>query len=152
MNIVVIMAIVLFLAGGEGRPGSKQMVGTAAGAAIGGYAGSLIGKDQGRLAATAGGALLGAWVGSEIGKSLDRADQLYQARATHAALEHNPSGQSTTWKNPDTGHTGRVTPIKTSETKGRPCREFTQTVMIEGKQETVTGKACRDEKGWVIQE
>lgn len=151
MNIVVIMAIVLFLAGCEGRPGPKQMVGTAAGAAIGGYAGSLIGKDEGRLAATAGGALLGAWAGSEIGKSLDRADQLYQARATHAALENNPSGQSTAWKNPDTGHTGRVTPIKTSETNGRPCREFTQTVMIEGKQETVTGKACRDEQGWVIQ-
>ena len=127
------------------------MVGTAAGAALGGYAGSLIGKDEGRLAATAGGALLGAWLGSEPGKSLDRADRLAQPQATQTALERNTTGTPTTWKNLDTGHTGTVTPVKTFESAGRPCREFTQTVTIDGKKETVTGCACRDEQGWVIQ-
>ena len=86
MPIFAIIVLVFMVAGCEGA-GTKQIIGTGAGAAIGGYAGSLIGKDEGRLAATAGGALLGAWLGSEIGKSLDKADQLYQAQATRAALE-----------------------------------------------------------------
>ena len=91
MPIFAIIVLVFMVAGCEGA-GTKQIIGTGAGAAIGGYAGSLIGKDEGRLAATAGGDLLGAWLGSEIGKSLDKADQLYQAQATQAALEHNKSG------------------------------------------------------------
>ena len=149
-NVFVIVVLVLMVAGCEGA-GTKQIIGTGAGAAIGGYAGSLIGKDEGRLAATAGGALLGAWLGSEIGKSLDKAAQLYQAQAPQAALEHNKSGQATTWTNPDTDHSGRVPPVKTIEADGRVCREFTQTVTIEGQQETGTGKACRDQQGWVKQ-
>lgn len=148
---VLVLLLGLGLVGCEGGPGPKQMVGTAAGAALGGYAGSLIGKDQGRLAATAGGALLGAWLGSELGKSLDRADRLAQSQATQTALEGNPTGTPTTWTNPDTGHMGKVTPVKTFESAGRPCREFTQTIMIDGKTETVTGQACRDGQGWVLQ-
>ena len=131
--------------------GNKQMVGAAGGAALGGYAGSLIGKGKGQLAATAGGVLLGAWLGSEVGKSLDKADQLFQAQATQDALEHNKSGQATTWTNPDSHHSGTVTPVRTVQANGKVCREFTQTVMIEGKQETVTGKACRDQQGWTLQ-
>ena len=147
-NVVVILVLVLMLAGCESA-GTKQIIG--AGAAVGGYAGSLIGKDEDRLAATAGGSLLEACVGSEVGKSLDKADQLYQAQATQAALEHNKSGQATTWTNPDSKHSGTVTPVRTVQTNGKVCREFTQTVMIEGKQETVTGKACRDQQGWTLQ-
>ena len=82
---------------------------------------------------------------------MDKADQLYQAQATQAALKHNKSGQATTWTNPDSNHSGSVTPVKTIETNGQVCREFTQTVMIEGKEETVTGKACRDQQGWILQ-
>ena len=150
MPIFAIIILVFMVAGCESA-GTKQIIGTGAGAAIGGYAGSLIGKDEGRLAATAGGALLGAWLGSEIGKSLDKADQLYQAQATQDALDHNKSGQATTWTNPDSHHSGSVTPVKTVQADGKVCREFTQTVMIEGKEETVTGKACRDQQGWVLQ-
>lgn len=150
MKVFMIVMLMFMVAGCEGI-GTKQMIGTGAGAALGGYAGSLIGKGKGKLAATAGGALLGAWLGSEVGKSLDKADQLFQAQATQEALEHNRSGQPTTWKNPDSHHSGTVTPVRTVQTDGKVCREFTQTVMIEGKQETVTGKACRDQQGWVLQ-
>ena len=152
MRVMLAVGVCLALMTGcEGGPGPKQAVGTAIGAAVGGFAGSKIGKDEGQLAATAGGALLGAWLGSEVGKSLDRADQLFQERATQAALEKNPTGQATTWTNPDSGHTGMVTPVKTYEHQGRPCRDFTQQVTIEGKTETVTGRACRDRHGWTMQ-
>lgn len=152
MRIMLAVGVCLALMTGcEGGPGPKQAVGTAIGAAVGGFAGSQIGKEDGQLAATAGGALLGAWLGSEVGKSLDRADQLFQERATQSALEKNPTGQATTWTNPDSGHTGMVTPVKTYERQGRPCRDFTQQVTIEGKTETVTGRACRDRHGWTMQ-
>ena len=90
-------------------------------------------------------------LGSELGKSLDRADRLAQSQATQTALEGNPTGTPTTWTNLDTGHMGKVTPVKTFESAGRPCREFTQTIMIDGKTETVTGQACRDGQGWGLQ-
>ena len=150
MKVFMIVILMVMVAGCEGV-GTKQIVGTGAGAALGGYAGSLIGKGKGKLAATAGGALLGAWLGSEVGKSLDKADQLFQAQATQDALEHNKSGQATTWTNPDSHHSGTVTPVRTVQANGKVCREFTQTVMIEGKEETVMGKACRDQQGWVLQ-
>ena len=59
MPIFASIVLVFMVAGCESA-GTKQIIGTGAGAAIGGYAGSLIGKDEGRLAATAGGALLGS--------------------------------------------------------------------------------------------
>ena len=130
--------------------GPKQAVGTALGGALGGLAGSQVGNGNARLAATAGGALLGAWLGSEVGKSLDHADLLAQERATQTALETNPTGQPATWRNPDTGHRGVVTPVKTYERDGRPCRDFTQQVTIAGQSETVTGRACRDRDGWKL--
>ena len=88
----------------------KQSAGTLVGAGLGALAGSQIGSGSGQLAATANGTLLGAWAGSEVGKSLDRADRLAAAQATHNALEHTPTGAATTWRNPDTGHAGSVTP------------------------------------------
>ena len=149
MGLLMIWALVISMSGCEGV-GTKQAVGTALGGALGGLAGSRIGKNEGRLAATAGGALLGAWLGAEIGKSLDKADQLYAAQATQNALERNPSGQATTWKNPDNGHAGTVTPTRTFKERGRDCREFEQVVTIEGRQETVKGTACREDQGWRI--
>jgi surface antigen len=56
------------------------------------------------------------------------------------------------WKNPDTGHSGTVTPTKTYQAPGAGyCREYQATVEIEGKQEKASGKACRQPDGtWKI--
>jgi surface antigen len=149
----------LFIAGGlavslaacEGA-GQKQVGGAVLGGAAGGLLGSTIGGGSGRLAATAAGTLLGALAGSEVGKSLDRVDQMYAARTTQSALETKPSGASTTWANPDSGHSGTVTPVRTYQTpQGQYCREFQQTVTIGGKTESAYGTACRQPDGsWKI--
>jgi surface antigen len=98
------------------------------------------------------GTLLGAWAGSEVGKSLDRADRLAAAQATHNALEHTPTGAATTWRNPDTGHAGSVTPLRTYQAGGRDCRDFEQTLFIDGQAETVRSTACRQPDGtWRVQ-
>jgi surface antigen len=125
----------------------KQTAGTVVGAGLGALAGSQIGSGDTQLGATAVGTLLGAWLGSEVGRSLDRADRLYAQQATYNALEYRPTGTATTWRNPDSGHYGTVTPTRTFQTAGQDCREYQHTVTIEGRPETMTGTACRQPDG-----
>jgi surface antigen len=132
--------------------GDKETVGGLAGAAAGGLAGAQVGSGSGQLAATAVGALLGFLIGSEVGKSLDKADQLYAERTAGQALESNPTGQTSSWSNPDSGNSGTITPTRTTYTdSGQPCREYQQTVTIGGEQQEAYGTACRQPDGtWKI--
>jgi surface antigen len=150
-------ALILFAALGLGacegsNVGTKQTVGTVGGAVLGGLLGSQIGGGSGQLWATGAGAVLGALAGSEIGKSLDRADRAYMAQTTQATLEHTRAGETSTWANPDSGHSGTVTPTRTYQRNGTYCREFQQSVTIGGETEQAYGTACRQPDGtWKIQ-
>jgi surface antigen len=144
----------LLLAGCTGSDyGGKQTVGALAGAAGGGLLGAQIGDGKKtRLAATAAGTLLGAFLGSEVGKSLDRADRMYAGEAQYEALEYVPSGSSSTWHNPDSGHYGTVVPTRTYENGyGSYCREFQHGATVGGRTEWVYGTACRTPDGqWQV--
>ena len=122
---------------------SKQDVGTVTGGVLGGVLGTQVGKGTGRDVAIIAGALAGAYLGSAIGKSMDETDRLKTAQA----MESNPTGRATNWRNPDTGNTYTVTPTKTYETEAGPCRDFTTKAIIGGKQETIYGTACRQADG-----
>ena len=130
----------------------KQTVGTLLGAGTGALLGAQFGHGTGQLVATSVGTLLGAYLGNEAGKSLDRADALYASRAEHQALEYTPSGNSTPWRNPDSGHYGSITPIETFEsTDGAYCREFQHQAQIGGRSRDVYGTACRTPDGqWQV--
>ena len=65
---VVVLAIATTLAGCSHAP-SKQQIGTATGAVVGGAAGAVL---TGTTTGTVVGAGAGAVIGSEIGKSMDR--------------------------------------------------------------------------------
>ncbi|MBB44446.1 MAG: hypothetical protein CMM44_11895 [Rhodospirillaceae bacterium] len=134
--------------------GEKQQFGSIMGGAVGGLLGSKIGRGDGKLAATAIGAIAGLLIGSEIGSSLDRADRIYAARAANNALENNRIGQTSTWLNPDTGHSGSVTPKRTTHTAardGKICRIYEQTITVRGRTEIARGTACRRSDGtWRI--
>lgn len=136
----------------NGGPGPKQTIGGLGGAALGGFLGSHVGAGTGRLAATAAGAVLGGLVGSSIGGSLDRADRLHAAETTHGALEHNRTGETSRWRNPDSGHAGTVTPTETyRRDDGAYCREYQTTVTVGGRAERGYGTACRQPDGsWKI--
>jgi len=122
---------------------SKQDIGTVTGGVIGGVLGSQVGQGHGRDAAIIAGAIAGAFVGGAIGKSMDETDKL----KTTQALENSPTGDSSTWRNPDTGNRYTVTPTHTYETASGPCRDFTTEAVIDGRKETVYGKACRQPDG-----
>ncbi len=132
--------------------GGGEVAGTLLGAALGGLLGSQIGGGSGKKFAIAGGVLAGGFIGNNIGKKLDCADQDYHYDTTQSALEYKKSGGSAAWSNPDTGHAGSVTPTHTYiAADGRPCREFNQTIIVDGQEESITDTACRQSDGtWQI--
>jgi surface antigen len=125
--------------------------GTILGAIGGGIAGAQFGHGSGKLAATALGTLLGAFIGHEVGQSLDRADVLASERAAQSAYAA-PVGRSITWSNPQSGHSGTITPIRNgTDSSGNYCREFQQTVVVGGKTSKAYGTACRQPDGaWEV--
>jgi surface antigen len=132
--------------------GTKETTGTVVGAAGGAAAGAALGGRSvaGRVIGAAIGAGLGAFVGREIGRSLDRADQAYMAQTQQRAMDSGPVGQPQTWQNPESGNSGRITPTSTAYQgpQGRPCRNFTETVMLkDGRSETVSGRRCQNPDG-----
>lgn len=132
--------------------GTKQTIGTAGGAVLGGVLGSKIGKGDGQLWATGAGALLGAFVGSSIGKSLDQADLAYHEQAVTRAYSA-PMNETISWNNPESGHSGSVTPIREGRqaTTGNYCREYKQTIVVDGQAETAVGRACQNPDGtWTL--
>lgn len=151
-KIAIVLAATLVLGACSGDQGQKQTGGTLLGAGLGALAGSQIGSGRGQLAAVAIGALAGAFVGGEVGKSLDKADRIAMQNTTQRALETAPSGQTVSWRNPDSGHSGTVTPEPAVQTdSGQYCREYQQTVTIDGRSEQAYGRACRQPDGsWKI--
>lgn len=136
---------------GVGGMGTKQTVGAGTGAVAGAVIGSNIGDGKGAIAATAVGTLLGAFLGSEVGKSLDRADMAYAQQAQQRAYAA-PIGETISWNNPESGNRGTFTPVRDGyRNSGEYCREYNQTIFVDGRTETATGTACQKPDGtWSI--
>jgi surface antigen len=132
--------------------GPKEGAGTVIGGVGGAIIGSQIGGGTGQIVATAVGAIAGAMIGQSIGKSLDKADRLEMERTAQYSLENSRVNETTAWRNPDSGNSGSITPTRTSQAEGgKYCREYRQTVVIDGKEEQAYGTACRQPDGsWVI--
>ncbi|HSR62089.1 MAG TPA: RT0821/Lpp0805 family surface protein [Gammaproteobacteria bacterium] len=131
--------------------GPKQTVGGATGAALGGLLGAQFGSGTGQLAGTAIGVLVGGLMGSEVGRTMDEVDRM---RANEAVVDARsaPIGEEITWNNPESGNYGAITPVRDGYSEsGNYCREFYQTVSIDGKTEDAYGVACRQPDGkWRI--
>jgi len=153
-KLVTLCVAVAFLTGCA-TGGPNQTGGTLIGGAAGALVGSQFGKGHGRLAGVAVGALLGSAIGGSIGKSMDQVDKQMQQETTYYALVKQPDNSVSTWHNPNKAHSGSVIVTQTIEKNDKVCRDFVQTVIIDGKQEEVAGRACRDvrdAKGqWVLQ-
>jgi surface antigen len=131
--------------------GPRESTGTLLGAGTGALIGSQIGSGEGRLAAVALGTLAGALIGQDVGRTLDRSDLVYMQQNTQTSLETIPSNQTSSWNNPGSGNAGSTTPIRTYQSNGRYCREYRQTVVINGREEQAYGNACRQADGsWQV--
>lgn len=94
----------------------------------------------------------GGSAGPDAAASLDKSDRLAQQQTTQNALETSPSFRTSEWMNPETGHSGTVTPQPAFvNPQGRYCREYQQIVTIGGKSVEAYGTACRQPDGsWKI--
>jgi surface antigen len=127
---------------------TENIVGSALGAAAGGLLGSQFGKGSGKTTMTIAGVLAGALAGGAIGRSMEPVDQACVSRT----LENTPTGQTVAWQNPDSQSSYWVTPTKTYQSGGAPCREYVTDAVIDGRREKVYGTACRQADGsWRVQ-
>ena len=146
---IVVMTVLALGACTQGR--EKEEMGTILGGVGGAVAGAQFGSGTGRLAATAAGTLIGAFLGREVGKSLDKADMAAAQQAQNKA-HTAPIGEKIAWSNPESGHSGTVTPTRQgTDSAGNQCREYQSTVTIGGKTEQAYGTACRQPDGsWKV--
>jgi surface antigen len=146
--LTVVVLLALSVSGCAYPVGPRESTGTLLGAGTGALIGSQIGSGEGRLVAVALGTLAGALIGQDVGRTLDRADLAYMQQNAQSSLETSPSYQTSSWINPDTGHSGSVTPTRTYQnSSGQYCREYQQTVVINGSQQQAYGTACRQPDG-----
>ncbi len=128
---------------------SQAEQGELIGGVVGGVVGAQLGEGSGRTAAIIIGTLAGAMIGRQLGEEMDEADRT----KTAVVLNDSRTGTSTTWVNPDTGREYTVTPTRTYEESGGPCREFRLDASVgDYEDEEVHGTACLQADGsWLIQ-
>jgi surface antigen len=124
-----------------------QTGGAILGSIGGGLLGSQFGGGIGQVLMTSLGAALGGYAGSELGKTLDKSDKEKVMKAEEKASDA-PIGETVAWSNPETGKSGTVTPVsEAKDASGRICRDFKSTITVDGKDEAVTGTACKQSDG-----
>ena len=128
---------------------NKGQQGALGGSAGGALVGQAIGGDtEATLIGAAVGGLLGYIVGNEMDK--------YDRRQLNQAYENVPSGQTTSWQNPDSGNSYTVTPkpaYTPADNPQQPCRQAEIVARIDGETERTFTTACRNANGqWVLQQ
>jgi surface antigen len=145
-KLLILVLLSSFLISCANTGMNKGQTGAVGGAAAGALIGQAIGHDT---TSTLIGAAAGGLLGYIVGNEMDKADQ---QRLAHT-YEATPSGQTSSWVNPDTGNRYAVTPQPAyTAANNRVCREAEIIAVIDGKQEKTYTTACRDANGdWVLQ-
>lgn len=125
--------------------GNQQYTKGQQGAGIGAAGGALLGQALGRnTEATLIGAAVGTMLGYIVGNEMDKFDR----RELNQAYEYGPSGQTSTWNNPDSGNNYQVTPQPAYYPKPEtPCRKAEILATIDGKTQKTYTTACRNSAG-----
>lgn len=146
---IVVLAAAAFAMQFSACGTTQEEQGEIIGGVVGGVIGAQIGDGRGRTAAIILGTMTGSMIGRHIGETMDQNDRMYTART----LNNARTGESTTWVNPDNGNVYEVTPTRTFDTSGSPCREFTLDATVGGQPgQEVYGTACLQADGsWKLQ-
>jgi surface antigen len=122
-NTALITASILLLTSCQQTGLDKEnsmLVGAAAGGALGGIGGYFLGNQLGGAVATTvvtlAGAVAGAWLGTQIAAYLSEEDQERAAQSFQTAAA---TGETNTWKNPETGVSG-TTKVVSTRTASQP--------------------------------
>ncbi len=145
--LVGLSALLLLLTSCDQGVYTKGVQGAGIGAAGGAILGQAIGRNTG---GTLIGAAVGGLLGYIVGNEMDKRDR----EQLNSAYEYGPSGQATSWHNPDNGNSYTVTPQPAYSEPGLPgpCRRAEILATINGRTEKTYSTACRDSSGrWVLQ-
>lgn len=141
-------ALALSVAGCGPQTGPNEAGGTILGAVAGGAIGSMFGGGAGKAAAIVAGTMIGGFIGNQVGKNMDE-----NARQQAYAAQMNAinAGQPQSWRAPS-GAYGSVSPGPVYvDQSSQACRQYTHTIVVDGKKQTGTGTACRNPNGtWQI--
>ncbi len=133
----LILAMVLLVSGCA----NKAQDGAATGALLGATVGALTANNK------VTGALIGAGVGMMlgyiVGNEMDKMDQ----QQMNNTLEYSPSGQTSSWNNPDTGYSYEATPQPAYMEKDVVYRDVDIVIENNGEKEIVQAKAYRKDDG-----
>jgi surface antigen len=144
--LVLVPLLLLACLGCSGNRMSKAQQGSVFGAVTGGLIGSQLGPPEERNENALIGAGLGFLAGYIVGNEMDK----YDRRQVQQTLEYQPSGQTSSWVNPDTGRKFAVTPGPAYAEDGRIYRDVEIDARVDGDRETVHAKAYRKEGRWVL--
>jgi surface antigen len=115
--------------------------GAVGGAAFGGIVAALADANPAWIAASV---ILGGVAGGAIGNSLGKEDAQKHARNNLHALDHLAEGQTESWENSQTGHSGSTTVHRVARRDdGTVCKDYTEIVHAGAQTVTRDGTVCR---------
>ena len=150
-KIMTAFAVASALALAGCAEGHNETGSTLIGAGLGGLLGAQFGSGEGQVAMAVLGTVAGAAIGNKIGKNMDKVDRMKMRDAEQRAYSA-PMNETIIWNNPDTGHSGTVTPVREGRRQsGQYCREFQSEINVGGQREKGYGTACQQPDGsWKI--
>jgi len=81
-------------------------------------------------------------------RAVELADQQARETALFQALEKHVSGEAVSWRNPDSGSGGEITPVRTFKSRQEQwCREYRSKEVLAGTSEVRHAIACRAPEG-----
>ena len=139
----ILLAAMIGAGGCASREPTQQDAGMIIGGGLGALLGSQVGSGRGQIAAAVIGTMIGAAIGGSVGRTMDEVDR----QKANYSFETVRTGVPSSWRNPDTGNQYTVTPTRTFDRSGTPCREYTMDAVVGGKKEQIYGTACRQPNG-----
>ncbi len=125
---------------------NKKILGAIGGAAIGGLIGRSIDGGKHHEAGTILGAAGGAYAGQAIAGSLTSCDRYFQEEAAVRAAQ---TGQTQTWSNRESGHTGTVKRAQSfTDSQGRECNTITTSAGQDSAGKAQTMILCKNADGY----
>lgn len=128
----------------------EAQTGAVGGAAFGGIVAAIAGANPAWIAAST---ILGGVTGGLIGDYLGKQDAERHARNNLTALDTLGPGQTSSWRDPETGNHGSTTVHRVwQNARGDTCKSYTETVHTRAKTVSEQGTVCRvPGGGWRVQ-
>lgn len=154
MKKVMSIALILALGGcANVHMSREEMLGTAAGAAVGGIVGAQFGGGllMNSLFATAG-TLVGGTAGFVTTRTLMGSDRAAYDETTQKGLASADDGQVVEWRNPQTGNSGIFRATHSYRNSlGQQCRRYRSAVAFSDSVRSGAGIACQQADGrWKV--